>query len=98
MVKAFQQKRIKCFAEGKSLSIPLSLKSEEQKIIAELRRKNLPVFFKITHFDSETGNMEYNLANLDPLQEIPVEADEIVKKSLAIWREKHLKLTKTKKD
>ena len=42
--------------------------------------------------------MEYNLANLDPLQEIPVEADEIVKKSLAVWREKYLKLTKIKKE
>jgi hypothetical protein len=89
MVKAFQQKRIECFVEGKFLSIPLSLKSEEQQIIAELRRKNLQVFFKITYFDPETGDMEYNLADLDPLQEIPVEADEIVKKSLAIWREKY---------
>jgi hypothetical protein len=79
------------------LSIPLSLKSEEQKIIAELRRKNLQVFFKITSFDSKTGDMEYNLANLDLLQEISVEADEIVKKSLAVWREKYLKLIKTKK-
>jgi hypothetical protein len=80
------------------LSIPLSLKSEEQKIIAELRRKNLQVFFKITYFDSKTGDMEYNLANLDPLQEIPVEADEIVKKSLAVWREMYLKLIKIKKE
>jgi len=72
------------------LSIPLSLKSEEQKIIVELKRKNLQVFFKITSFDSVTGEMEYNLANLDPLQEIPVEATEMVKKSLALWKEKYL--------
>jgi hypothetical protein len=64
------------------LSIPLSLKSEEQKIIAELRRKNLQVFFKTTSFDSKTGDMEYNPANLIPLQEIPVEADKIVKNRL----------------
>ena len=72
------------------MSIPLSLKSEEQKIIVELKRKNLQVFFKITSFDSVTGEMEYNLANLDPLQEIPVEATEMVKKSLALWKEKYL--------
>lgn len=64
------------------MSIPLSLKSEEQKIIAELRRKNLQVFFKTTSFDSKTGDMEYNAANLIPLQEIPVEADKIVKNRL----------------
>ena len=80
------------------MSIPLNLKSEEQKIIANLRRKNLQVFFKITNFDSKTGDIEYNLANLDPLQEIPDEAEEIVKKSLAVWRENYLKLIKIEKE
>lgn len=80
------------------MSIPLNLKSEEQKIIANLRRKNLQVFFKITNFDSKTGDIEYNLANLDPLQEISDEAEEIVKKSLAVWRENYLKLIKIEKE
>jgi hypothetical protein len=76
------------------LSIPLSFKSEEQKIITELRRKNLQVYFKITYFDFKTGDIEYNFANLDPLEEIPREAEEILKKSLAKWREKYLKRSK----
>lgn len=69
------------------MSILLSLKSEEQKIIAELEGK-ICRFFQNSYFDSKTGDMEYNLANLDPLQEISVEADEIVKKPFAIWRER----------
>ena len=72
------------------LSIPLSLKNAEQRIITELKRENLQVFFKITNFDSNTGAIEYNLSSLDPLEEVPIEADRIVDRTFKVWRETFL--------
>ena len=68
------------------MSVPYSLRTAEQTILEELRESNLAVIFSITNYNSEKGTIEYVLVSVSGSKDVPVEATNIVKKSLKKWK------------